>query len=67
VEDITFSAIIASSSAALKIGDEGAARLMLDIPATEMAEVLKMIAFGRGKRLSVTIEIKEETNGRPDD
>lgn len=57
--DIKFTAIIATSSSALKVGDEGAARLMLDIPASEMAEALKLIAFGRKKELIVNVEIKD--------
>jgi len=56
---IGFSAIIATSSAAVKIGDEGAIRIMLDVPVSDMAEALKLIAFGRKKVLNVTIEIEE--------
>jgi hypothetical protein len=63
-DDIVFSAIIANSSAALKIGDAGDARLMLDMPATEMASILKLIAYGRGKELEVTVRIKEAQDGR---
>ncbi len=59
-EDIVFSAIIANSSAALKIGDAGDARLMLDMSATEMAAILRLIAFGRGKELKITVNIKGE-------
>jgi hypothetical protein len=60
---IKFTAIIATSSAALKIGDAGDARIMLDIPVSDMSEALKLIAFGRKKVLSVTIEIEEEHDG----
>ena len=56
---IGFSAIIATSSAAVKIGDAGDARIMLDVPVSDMAEALKLIAFGRKKVLNVTIEIEE--------
>ena len=58
-DDIVFSAIIANSSAALKIGDAGDARLMLDMSATEMAAILSLIAWGRGKELLITVRIKE--------
>lgn len=64
MDDITFNAIIANSSSALKMGDEGAARLMLDIPVSDMAEVLRLFAFGRGKRLAVSIIIKEGNDER---
>jgi hypothetical protein len=57
---VEFSAIIAATSSAFKVGDEGASRLSLDVPVSEMAEALKVIAFGRKHRLRVTIEIEEE-------
>ena len=56
---IGFSAIIATSSVAVRIGDEGAIRVMLDVPVSDMSETLKLIAFGRKKVLNVTIEIEE--------
>jgi hypothetical protein len=61
---IEFNAIIAASSAAVKIGDEGAIRIMLDVPVSDMAEALKLIAFGRKKVLNVTIEIEEAHDER---
>lgn len=57
---VEFSAIIAATSSAFKVGDEGASRLSLDIPMSEMAEALKLIAFGRKRVLKVSIEIEEE-------
>lgn len=57
---IRFDAIIATSSSAVKIGDEGAIRVMLDVPVSDMSEALKLIAFGRKHVLKVSIEIEEE-------
>ena len=56
---IKFQCIIAATSSAFKVGDEGASRLSLDIPMSDMAEALKLIAFGRKKVLNVTIDIEE--------
>jgi hypothetical protein len=60
---IRFQAIIAASSAAVRIGDEGAIRIMLDVPVSDMAEALKLVAFGRKKVLDVTIDIEEVHDG----
>jgi hypothetical protein len=60
---IKFQAIIAATSSAFKVGDEGASRLSLDIPVSDMAEALRLIAFGRKKVLSVTIDIEELHEG----
>lgn len=57
---VEFSAIIAATSSAFKVGDEGASRLSLDIPMSDMAEAMKLIAFGRKHVLKVSIEIEEE-------
>ena len=57
---IEFTATIAATSSAFKVGDEGASRLSLDIPVSDMSEALKLIAFGRQKALKVTVEIEEE-------
>jgi hypothetical protein len=56
---IKFSATIAQSSSALKMGNEGAFRLMIDIPVSEIAEVMKLAAYGREKELKVTVDIEE--------
>ena len=60
---VEFSAIIAATSSAFKVGDEGASRLSLDIPVSDMAEALRLIAFGRKKVLNVTIDIEEAQDG----
>jgi hypothetical protein len=56
---IRFEAIIAATSTAFRVGDEGASRLSLDIPMSDMAEAMKVVAFGRKKVLNVTIDIEE--------
>lgn len=61
---IEFNATIAATSSAFKVGDEGASRLSLDIPVSDMSEALKLIAFGRQKVLKVTIEIEEVRDER---
>ncbi len=53
-----FEAVIAASASALKVSDEGAGRLTLDMDETQLPEVLRAIAFGRDKLLTVTIEAK---------
>jgi len=61
--EIKFSASIAQSSSAVKIGNEGAFRVMLDVPVSEIAEMMKLVAYGREKELNVTIEIEEAHDG----
>lgn len=60
---IEFSGSIAQSSSAVKIGNEGAFRVMLDVPVSEMAEMMKLIAYGRERELKVSIEIEEAHDG----
>lgn len=58
---IEFNASIANSSTAVKFdGTDGNARLMLDVPATEIPEMIKIPAYFLGKNLKVTIELEEE-------
>jgi len=57
---IEFNASIANSSTAVKFdGTDGNARLMLDVPATEIPETIKIPAYFLGKNLKVTIELDE--------
>lgn len=54
---IEFNASIANSSTAVKFdGTDGNARLMLDVPATEIPEMVKIPAYFLGKNLKVMIE-----------
>ncbi len=58
---IEFNASITNSSTAVKFdGTDGNARLMLDVPATEIPEMVKIPAYFLGKNLKVTIELEEE-------
>jgi len=58
---IQFNASIANSTTAIKFdGSDGNARLMLDVPATEIPEMIKIPAYFLGKNLKVTIELEEE-------
>lgn len=52
-----FVASIPPIQSALSIGGDGSARLKLDIPSSEMAEVLKFIAYGRDKALTITVSV----------
>jgi hypothetical protein len=56
---IKFVGSIAQSSSAVKIGNEGAFRVMLDVPVSEIAEMMKLVAYGRERELSVAIDIEE--------
>lgn len=51
-----FTACLPNAAAALKVSGDGDGRLQLDIPESDLAEALKLIAFGRDKALIVTIE-----------
>jgi hypothetical protein len=53
----SFVAVLPDVAAALRISGGGDGRLQLDVPMSELPEVLKLMAFGRGKRrLHVSIE-----------
>ena len=54
-----FHAVIADMPGALKVSNEGAGRLTLDMDETQLPEVLKAIAFGKDRLLMVAIEIAE--------
>jgi hypothetical protein len=51
-----FVACLPDTAAALKVSGAGDGRLQLDVPESELAEVLKLIAFGRDCALRVTVE-----------
>ena len=57
---VSFMASLPPTTTAVKIdGQDGNARIQLDIPASELAEVIKIPAYFRNQRLRVTIETKE--------
>lgn len=50
-----FVAVIPDIASAVKISGQGDGRLQLDVPESELPAVLKLVAFGRGKALKVSI------------
>lgn len=58
MEEIGFSAYLPEIQSAISIGGDGA-RLKIDVPESEIAAVVKLAAYGRGKRLRVTVEIED--------
>lgn len=51
----TFIATVPQIQSAFNVGGDGSARLKLDVPESEIAEVVKLIAFGRDKALRITV------------
>ncbi len=58
-EKIQFIASIPPIQSAVNIGGDQAARIKLDIPSSELPEVLKMVGFYSGKSFKVTVEPDE--------
>jgi hypothetical protein len=50
-----FCAIIPPVQSALKVGGDGSSRLQLDIAELELAEVVKLAAYGRDRVLRVVV------------
>ena len=61
-----FSASIPPIQSATSIGGDGACRLKLDVPASDLAEVMKLAGFGMGKHLKITVEATEEARSPND-
>ena len=57
-EPIKFTASLAAVQAAIRISDEGAIRLQLDIPESELANALQMVRM-KGQSFRVTVEVEE--------
>lgn len=55
-DKITFYASLPPIQSAVTIGGDQATRIKLDIPASELAQVLKLISFYSGKSFRVTVE-----------
>lgn len=55
-----FSATLPDIQSALSIGGDGSCRIKIDVPESEIAEVMKLAAYGRGKVLVVTVQAKLE-------
>jgi hypothetical protein len=55
-DKITFYASLPPIQSAVTIGGDQATRIKLDIPACELAQILKLISFYSGKSFQVTVE-----------
>lgn len=56
--EIRFAASLPEIQSAVSFGGPSA-RVKLDIPETDIAEAIKLAAYGRGKVLRVTVEVEE--------
>lgn len=50
-----FLGTIPDIQSAISVGGDGAARLKIDVPESEIAEVIRLAGFGRGKVLNISI------------
>ena len=55
-ENLTFIASLPPIQSAVTNGGDQATRIKLDIPASELVQVLKLISFYSGKSFKVTVE-----------
>ena len=55
-----FHASIPPIQSATSIGGDGSCRLKLDVPASDLAEVMKFAGFGRERLLKITVEADDE-------
>ncbi len=61
---IQFMASLACLQSAITIGNDGATRVRLDIPESEIAEAVKLVLL-KGKAFRVTLEpVSEEVKGK---
>mgnify|MGYP001462351841 CR=1 FL=1 len=58
MDKIQFIASLPPIQSAIKIGGDGASRIQLDVPSTEIANVVRLVTAA-GKTVKVTIEIQE--------
>ena len=58
MQEIKFVASFPEIQSAISIGSDGA-RLKIDVPESEIAEIIKLAAYGRQKVLRVTVEIED--------
>lgn len=58
MEEVTFAASLPEIQSAISIGGDGG-RIKLDVPETEMAALVQLAAYGRGKVWTVTVAIEE--------
>ncbi len=55
-DKITFHASLPLIQSAVTIGDDQATRIKLDMPASELAQVLRLTSFYFGNSFQVTVE-----------
>ncbi len=55
MEEVKFIAVLAKSGAVTIGGEDGDTRVKLEAPASEIAEVMKLAAYGRGIALEVRV------------
>lgn len=63
MEPIQLYATVPQIQSAIKVGGDGSCRLQFDVSASEMPELLKLIAYGREKLLRLTIEATDGEGG----
>ncbi|GMA52055.1 hypothetical protein GCM10025857_34120 [Alicyclobacillus contaminans] len=54
---IAMHASIPQIQSAIKFGGDGSARVQFDVPATELPELLKLMAYAPGKVLRLSVEV----------
>ena len=54
-----FVAVIAPGVSPIKVSDEGCGRVTFEVPESELAEFIKLIAYGKDHALVVTVEAQE--------
>lgn len=59
IDEIHLNATIPQIQSAIKFGGDGSARVQLDIPASEIAELLKLVAYGPGRLLKVRVTVED--------
>jgi hypothetical protein len=60
MEPIQLYASIPPIQSAIKVGGDGSGRIQFDVPTTEMAQLLRLVAFAPGKLLRLTIEVQDD-------
>lgn len=58
MEDITLHGSIPQIQSAIKFGGDGSARVQFDVPASELPELLKLMAYAPGKLLEICVKVE---------
>lgn len=56
MDEVRFTAILAKTSAVTIGGEDGECKIKLEAPASEIAQVMKLAAYGRGIALEVSVK-----------